>query len=136
MENSSATFTLLELFFMGGPIMWPLLLFSIIVVAIVLERAIYLLYHNLKMDDLREKVESAIISGNLAGAKEYLESQTKRRMGARILLTLVNRSGYSEHRLEKAVEAEAAGCITSLKTALTSSPLWARSPRSPAFWGL
>jgi biopolymer transport protein ExbB len=36
-------------------------------------------------------------------------------MGARILLTLVNRSGLSEHRLEKAVEAEAMNCITSLE---------------------
>ena len=115
MENSSATFTLLELFFMGGAIMWPLLLFSIIVVAIVLERTIYLLYHNLKMDDLKEKVEGAIIGGKLAEAKAFLESHTKRRMGARILLTLVNRSELSEHRLEKAVEAEAAGCITSLE---------------------
>ena len=115
MENSSATFTLLELFFMGGAVMWPLLLFSIIVVAIVLERSIYLLYHNLKMDDLKQKVESAILSGNPAGAKEFLESHTKRRMGARILLTLVNRCGLSEHRLEKAVEVEAQSCITSLE---------------------
>jgi len=115
MDNSSATFTLLELFFMGGPIMWPLLLFSIIVVAIVLERTIYLLYHNLKMEDLKEKVESAILEGNLGEARKFLESHTRRKMGARILLTLVNRSGLSEHRLEKAVEAEAAVCITSLE---------------------
>ena len=115
MENSSATFTLLELFFMGGAIMWPLLLFSIIVLAIVLERSIYLLYHNLKLDDLKEKVESAILEGNIGGAREFLESHTRRRMGARILLTMVNRSGLSEHRLEKAVEAEAQNCITSLE---------------------
>jgi biopolymer transport protein ExbB len=100
---------------MGGIFMWPLLFFSIAAVAITVERLIYLLYHNLKLDDLRQKVESALLDGNLEEAKEYLESQTKRRMGARILLTLVNRSGLSEHRLEKAVEAEAMSCISSLE---------------------
>ena len=115
METTSSGFSLLELFFMGGIFMWPLLLFSIAAVAITLERLIYLLYHNLKLDDLKQKVESALLDGNLEEAKEYLESQTKRRMGARILLTLVNRAGLSEHRLEKAVEAEAMSCITSLE---------------------
>jgi biopolymer transport protein ExbB len=37
-------------------------------------------------------------------------------MGARILLTLVNRSGLSEHRMERAVEAEALSCINSLES--------------------
>ena len=115
METTSSGFSLLELFIMGGIFMWPLLLFSIATVAITLERLIYLLYHNLKLDDLREKVESALLDGKLEEAREYLESQTKRRMGARILLTLVSRRGLSEHRLEKAVEAEAMSCISSLE---------------------
>jgi biopolymer transport protein ExbB len=36
-------------------------------------------------------------------------------MGARIFLTLLKRSGLTEHRLEKAVEAEAMKCISSLE---------------------
>ena len=115
MENPGSDFTLLELFRMGGIFMWPLLFFSIATVAIVLERLIYLLYHNLKIDDLKEKVETAVRNKNPGEAKEYLESQARRRIGARILLTLVNRSGLSEYRLEKAVEAEAMSCITSLE---------------------
>jgi len=115
MDTTSTGFSLLELFFMGGIFMWPLLFFSIAAVAITLERLIYLLYHNLKLDDLRRKVESAIQEGNFEEAKEYLESRTKRRMGARILLALVKQRGLSEHRLEKAVEAEALGCISSLE---------------------
>ena len=132
MENTSASFSLLELFRMGGIFMWPLLLFSIATVAITLERTIYLLYHNLKITDLKEKLEAAIRNGNLDEAREFLKSQTRRRMAARILLTLANRSGLSEHRLEKAVEAEAMTCISSLEngfnflTALGSlSPLTA-----------
>jgi biopolymer transport protein ExbB len=115
METTSSGFSLLELFVMGGIFMWPLLFFSIATVGITLERLMFLLYHNLKLDDLKQKVESALLNGNIEEAKEYLESRTKRRMGARILLTLVNRSGLSEHRLEKAVEAEAMGCVSSLE---------------------
>jgi biopolymer transport protein ExbB len=115
MESSSSSFSLLELFFMGGIFMWPLLVFSIAALAITVERAIYLLYHNLKLNDLKEKVESAILERNPEKAREYLESQTRRRMGARILLTLVNRFELSEYRIEKAVEAEAMSCISSLE---------------------
>lgn len=116
METTSGSFTLLELFFMGGVFMWPLLLFSIAVLAIAVERLVYLLYHNLRLDDLKEKVESAAREGNIEKAGKYLEGQTRRRMGARILLTLVNNSALSEHRLEKAVEAEAMRCVTSLES--------------------
>jgi biopolymer transport protein ExbB len=115
LETTSTGFSLLELFFMGGIFMWPLLLFSIATVAITVERSIYLLYHNLRLDDLRKRVESAILVGNPDRVRKYLEGHTRRRMGARILLTLVNRRELSEHRLEKAVEAEAMNCISSLE---------------------
>jgi biopolymer transport protein ExbB len=104
---------------MGGIFMWPLLLFSIAAVAITLERGIYLFYHNLKLDDLKAKVEEAIQKGDIGEAKQFLESCDRRRMGARILLTLVNRAGLSEHRLEKAVEAESLACIASLENGFT-----------------
>ena len=116
MDNSG--FSLLELFIMGGFLMWPLLLYSIAAVGIAVERLVYFLYHNLKLDDLKEKVEKAIREGKLEEVKEYLESQSKRRMGARILLTLVTRSNLSERRLEKSVEAEALNCISSMENGL------------------
>ncbi|MDR1898663.1 MAG: MotA/TolQ/ExbB proton channel family protein [Treponema sp.] len=119
--DAELSFSLLELFRLGGVFMWPLLLFSIAVVAISLERTIYLGYHDLRMNDLEEKVSACIGSADYGGAREYLSPLTKRRMGARILLTLVNRSdpgknkGISEHRLEKAVESEALNCVNSLE---------------------
>jgi biopolymer transport protein ExbB len=115
MISTGSGFTLLEIFQMGGFLMWPLLVFSIAAVAITLERLIYLLYHNLRLDDLKEKVEDAVRKGNLEEIKKYLESKTRRRMGARILLVLLNRSGLSEHNLERVVEAEAMNCINSLE---------------------
>ncbi|MDR0878071.1 MAG: MotA/TolQ/ExbB proton channel family protein [Treponema sp.] len=121
METGAASFTLLELFRLGGIFMWPLLFFSIAVFAIILERIIYLGYHKFNVDNLASAVLQNIDDNNIAGAREYLSSQTKRNMGARILLTLVNRAypdkkqAFSEHRLETAVETEAASCIGSLE---------------------
>ena len=115
MTETMTGFTLLELFNLGGIFMWPLLVFSVIAVAITLERAIYLMYHNLRLDDLKEKVEDGIQNNKLDEAAQYLQSKIKRRMGARILLGLVKRAGHSEQRMEKAVEAEALSCISSLE---------------------
>ena len=118
MAETVGAFTLLELFQMGGLLMWPLLLFSIISVAIIMERGIYLTYHNLKLDDLKEIVEKAMKSKKLDDARVFLQRKTHRSMGARILLILVKRSGLPEPRLEKAVEAEALRCISSLENGL------------------
>jgi biopolymer transport protein ExbB len=128
MDSGTVSFSLLELFKLGGIFMWPLLFFSIAVIAISLERAIYLGYHNLRMDDLAQKTEQYIDENNISGAREYLSGLTKRRMGARILLTLLNRSNleenqegsekrkFSEHRIERAVETEAMSNINSLES--------------------
>ncbi|WP_232616783.1 MotA/TolQ/ExbB proton channel family protein [Treponema primitia] len=95
--------------------MWPLLIFSVATIAIALERAIYIFYHNLRLEDLEEKTAEYIHAKDMEGAKQYLSGLTKRRMGARILLVLVKRSDLSEHRIEKAVETEALTCINSLE---------------------
>jgi biopolymer transport protein ExbB len=127
MDSGTVSFSLLELFRLGGIFMWPLLFFSIAVIAIALERAIYLGYHNLRMDDLAKKVGEYIDANNVSGAREYLSGLTKRRVGARILLILLNRSNleeheegsekrkFSEHRIERAVETEAVSNINSLE---------------------
>ena len=117
METSS--FSLLELFQLGGVIMWPLLVFSIVVVAISLERIIFFMYHNLEINDLHLKVLEYIDADDNRGAIEYLEPLTKKRMGARVLLSLMQsvKQGqvFSEHRTERSVETEAANCINSLE---------------------
>jgi len=114
MEDSNATFTLLELFRMGGVIMWPLLFFSIATTAIIIERVIFLAYHSLKVTGLKEKAAAAMRGER--EAREFLESHTRRGMGARVLLALVSRAGLSEYRLEKAAEAEAAKSVSSVES--------------------
>jgi biopolymer transport protein ExbB len=120
-NDVSSTFSLLELFRLGGVFMWPLLFFSVAAVAIALERAVYLLYHNLRLEDLREELEKFIDAGNYGEAETYLAPLTRRRMGARIFLAMVRRCRSSrnaqvlEHRLERAAEAEALSCVNSLE---------------------
>ena len=119
MENGTVSFTLLEMFRLGGVFMWPLLAFSIATITIGLERTIYLIYHNLKIDDLGRKTAELLAERDYQGAADYLSGQTQRRMGARILLALVNRAmpgkAFSEHHVERAAETEAMICISSLE---------------------
>ena len=56
MDARTLSLSLLELFNMGGIFMWPLLAFSVATIAISMERAIYLTYHNLRIDDISRKV--------------------------------------------------------------------------------
>jgi biopolymer transport protein ExbB len=115
----TASFSLMELFRLGGAFMWPLLFFSVATVAISLERAIYIFYHNLRVDDLVVNVSAFVKKRDYKGAANYLSAMTGRRMGARILLSLLRqsraRSGFSEHRVEKVAETEALNCINSLE---------------------
>jgi biopolymer transport protein ExbB len=121
MENSSVSFSLLELFKMGGVFMWPLLAFSVATITIGIERAIYFIYHSLEIGDLSSKTSELIKKGDYSGAAEYLSALTRRRMGARVLLALVNRANpgggraFSEHHTERAVETESMNCINSME---------------------
>jgi biopolymer transport protein ExbB len=119
--EDTVSFSLMELFKMGGVFMWPLLAFSVATISIGLERAIYFIYHSLRIDDLHAKVSQMMADGNYQGAEEYLSALTKRRMGARVLLALVNRAApaggkpFSEHHTERAVETSAMSCINSME---------------------
>ncbi|MDR1587452.1 MAG: MotA/TolQ/ExbB proton channel family protein [Treponema sp.] len=143
MDTGTVSFSLLELFRLGGIFMWPLLLFSIATVAISLERAIYIGYHSLRVDDITKKIKAFAAGRDYSGAARYLSAMTKRRMGARILLALISRAvpearpadeaaeserpvperppasakalTFSEHRAERAAETEAMRCINSLE---------------------
>jgi len=115
----TASFSVLELFKLGGPFMWPLLLFSIATVAISIERGVFLFLNNLRVDDLADSVSNYVKNGEYGEAENYLSSLTKERMGARVLLALLKHSSpgkkFSEHRAERAVETEAMNCINTLE---------------------
>jgi biopolymer transport protein ExbB len=121
MDSETVSFSLLEMFKLGGIFMWPLLAFSIATISIGLERVIYLAYHNLKVEDLGKKTLELVCERDYQGAVDYLSPLTKRRMGARVLLELVKHAVpgqgkvFSERRVERAAETEAMICINSLE---------------------
>jgi len=122
MESSTVSFSLLELFKLGGTAMWPLAAFSVATLAIGIERLIYLLYHDLRLSAINQQVSDYIKNRDYKGAADYLTPLTKRAMGARILLALVKRAApaqgkvFSERNVERAVETESMVCIDSLES--------------------
>lgn len=103
---------------MGGVVMWPLLFFSIATVAITIERAVFILRHDLKVESLKIKTAEAFQDGKLQEAIAFLQDRKDKAIGAGVLLVVAKGRGTSEHRLEKAVQAEASRGIASLESGL------------------
>ncbi len=100
-------FSLIELFKLGGPFMWVLLAFSVATIAIVIERCIYLSWHDCKVSPVRDRVKAFLTLGDREGAEDYLSSLTHKQTVATILLSLLQNAKYGENRMERAAEAEA-----------------------------
>ena len=115
----TASFSVLELFKLGGVIMWPLLLFSIAVIAIAIERTVFLIYNKLETQSIEVKTSEFIKNSDYSGAFDYLSGLNKRFVFGRIILTLIEQvkpdKEFSEPRAERAVQAEASSCIGSLE---------------------
>ena len=120
--ESTASFSLLELFQLGGVLMWPLLLYSIATLTIGLERVIFFVRNDRKLADLKVQVSPFLAERDFTGAQTCLEPLTKKSMGARVLLALtkrrVERKDFSEQQLEKAVETETMLCVNALESGL------------------
>lgn len=122
--------SLIELFKLGGVFMWPLLAFSVATIAIVVERIVYIVYHNLKVDGLKGRVQTLIAEGRTNDARDLLAAEPRKNACASILHALLANARHGENRMEKAAEAEAQERIRRLEngfnylTALASlSPL-------------
>ncbi len=87
--------------------MWPLLVFSLAALTLIIDRLIYLLYHNVKMSELSKKIEEYLQAKDYKSAEEFLESQPRKNTGATILLALLKNRRFGEARMEKAAESEA-----------------------------
>ena len=100
-------FSLIELFKLGGPFMWVLLAFSVATIGIVIERCIYLAWHNCKVAPVAEKVKAYLRQNKKDEAEKFLASYTHKQTVASILLALLSNSKYGENRMERAAESEA-----------------------------
>ena len=100
-------FSLIELFKLGGPFMWVLLAFSVATISIVIERCIYLAWHDCGVASIRDKLKSFLQEGKKHEAEEFLASCTHKQTVASVLLALLQNAKYGENRMERAAEAEA-----------------------------
>lgn len=104
MEES---WSLIELFKIGGVFMWPLLAFSLAALTLIIDRLIYIVYHNVKMSELTEQVRTFLEKKDIEGAIKMLEEQPRKQTGATILLALLKNQRFGEARMEKSAETEA-----------------------------
>jgi biopolymer transport protein ExbB len=96
---------------MGGVFMWPLLAFSIAACAIALERFIYLLSRNLRIEKINTRIVGYCERGAFSEAVEALEAVKKRAPFAAILLRAIEKKELSERNLERILENEAGELI-------------------------
>jgi biopolymer transport protein ExbB len=108
-------FSLQQFFILGGIFMWPLLVFSIATLGLILERIAYIAVHDLSVVKLKGEVLDLINQGNAEGAKSFLRTQSRRKSAAPIFLSCLESASLGEHRMEKAVEAEAGERIRKLE---------------------
>lgn len=104
MESS---WSLIELFKIGGAFMWPLLAFSVAALTLIIDRIIYLFYHNVKMNKLTSATKEYLQENKIDDAIAFLENQPRKNTGATILLSLLKNKKFGEGRMEKAAETEA-----------------------------
>jgi len=100
--------SLLALFELGGIFMWPLLVFSIITLAIIAERTVWMLTHKRRINDISARVSSYLACGQQRDAQTWLESHSEKHLAAPVFASLLQHADMGEYRMEKAVEAEAA----------------------------
>ncbi|MCX7787014.1 MAG: MotA/TolQ/ExbB proton channel family protein [Spirochaetes bacterium] len=104
-----------DLFLLGGWAMWPLLAFSIVAVALILERTIYLLVHRLNVRNLEEGILYALNEGDVQKAILLCKKAPKRTVVAPIFLAALESVDLGEHRIERAMEAAASRQIQGLE---------------------
>lgn len=110
--------SLLDLFIMGGPLMWPLALFSILTVAVICERSLFFLTNDFKTEDLTAMICGKLRSGNDMEAFAILKAENKKRFCLPVFTAAVEAFSSAAEAGEKKVAAAA-----SLKSAETEKYL-------------
>ncbi len=108
--------TLKELLELGGWAVWPLMVFSVITVALIIERSVFLAIHNLKAKDIRDNILKFIKDGEREKAIAFCTEASGRKLGAKIFLAGLKVYTLGEHRMERSMETEATERINSLES--------------------
>ena len=87
--------------------MWVLLVFSIATITIIIERCIYIAWHDSKVTPLSNKVKQLLREGKKEEAEKMLSELSHKKTAATILYALLTNSKFGEARMENAAECEA-----------------------------
>ncbi|MBN2544803.1 MAG: MotA/TolQ/ExbB proton channel family protein [Spirochaetes bacterium] len=116
MQDSVQTISLIEFFKLGGWAMWPLLLFSVLTLSLIIERFLSIfIMNNLTVRIVQENVLDFLNKKDIKGAVEYCTGFKKKFLSAHILLSGLKMSKLGEHRMEKAIESEAEDNLSRLE---------------------
>ncbi|MCZ7645781.1 MAG: MotA/TolQ/ExbB proton channel family protein [Planctomycetota bacterium] len=96
---------IIQYFNNGGPLMWPILLCSVVSWAIIIERAIRLRRIGLVDDELVKKVRAALGKGDLAGAEQAAQAHPV--LVGVVLAKGIDEFRYTEADLETSLQAAA-----------------------------
>ena len=87
--------------------MWVLLAFSVATVAIVIERCIYLSWHDCRVRPLKDRIISFLRQGREDEIISELSACSRKETVASVFLALLHNARYGESRMERAAESEA-----------------------------
>jgi biopolymer transport protein ExbB len=95
----------LEIFAKGGPVMWPLLLCSIVALAVALERAWFLYRARMNTREFMERINGALATNQLDEANRLCEEYHGPLSS--IFQTALRKHRRSREEIEKAIESSA-----------------------------
>lgn len=109
--------TMIDLLLKGGPIMYPLALCSVVMVAVAMERFLTLRRSKLLAPDTRLRVQSAAttLPGSLNAARLQAELEPRQDLLARLAVAALRKAGRPSQEIEKAVEDAGAKAVQKLQ---------------------
>lgn len=87
---------LMDLFVLGGPLMWILACFSLVTVAVVLEKTFFFLTRDLNTADLAAEISAELKKGDHASAVRVLDSQPDKKFCVPVFRTLMKDTDSQE----------------------------------------
>lgn len=100
--------SLMQLFRLGGWAMWPLLVFSVATLSLILERAVFLLTHRMNVAGVRAATLAALDGRDVAAARAALADSDRRDLAAPVFTAALEAAPLGERRIERAIESTAA----------------------------
>ena len=107
--------TLRDLFELGGWAMWPLLVFSVATLSLIVERTSYLISHRMNVGRLRSEVTDALAEGGVEAAAEVCDRHGTRMLAVPVFRATLAASPFGERRIERAIETAAGECIHTIE---------------------